>query len=80
MVNENKETPPRHYLVRNVRGDVEISFPLTTNFSQNVTELSKGISYPVGDLCRPYAKLSGPCAFTLHRNPIPKTDVTKGLF
>ena len=24
--------------------------PLTTNFSQNVTEPSKGISYPVGDV------------------------------
>ena len=26
------------------------SLPLTTNFSQNVTEPSKGVSYPVGDL------------------------------
>ena len=31
--------------------------PLTTNLSQNVTEPSKGISYPVGDLYRLFTKL-----------------------
>ena len=30
-----------------------------TNFSQNVTEPYKGISYPVGDLCRRFTKLTG---------------------
>ena len=49
--------------------------PLTTNFSQNVTEPSKGISYPVGDLCRHFTKLTGPCAYALHSNLIPPTDV-----
>ena len=48
------------------------SLPLTTNLPQNVTEPSKGISYPV-------TKLTGPCACTLHSNPIPPTDGKNGL-
>ena len=46
------------------------SLLLTTNFSQNVTEPSKGISYPVGDLCRHFTKIIGPCPYTLHSNQI----------
>ena len=34
-----------------VRGDSQNSLLLTTNLSQNVTDPSMGISYPVGDLC-----------------------------
>ena len=60
--------------------------PLTTNFSQNDTEPSKGISYPVADLCRHFTKLTGPCAYTLHSNPIPPkngllvTNVSQHVF
>ena len=57
------------------RGDVN-----TTNFSQNVREPSKAISYPVGDLCRCFTKLTGPCAYTLHSNLIPPTGSTNGLW
>ena len=53
----------------------QCSFPLTTNFSQNVTEPSKEISYPVGDLSRSLTKLTGPCAYILHSNPIPQQMV-----
>ena len=42
------------------------SLPLTTNFSQNVTEPSKGISYQVSDLCRGFIKLTGRGAYTLY--------------
>ena len=42
---------------------------------QNVTEPSKGISNPVGDLCQRLKKLTGPCAYTLHSNPIPQQMV-----
>ena len=56
------------------------SLPLTTNFAQNVTDPSKGISYPVSDLCRCFIKPTGPCAYTLHSNPIPLTDGTHGFF
>ena len=64
-----------------IRGDVKVpsKFPLTTNFSQNVTEQSKGISYPVGDLCQRFTKLTRPCAYTSHSNLIPPTDDTDGL-
>ena len=55
------------------------SLPLTTNFPQKLTQPSKGISYPVGDLCRHFTKLTGPCAYTLHSKPIPPTDGTNGL-
>ena len=48
--------------------DCQSSFLLTTSFSQNFTEPSKGISYPVGDLCRRFTKLTGPFAYTLHSN------------
>ena len=51
------------------------SLPLTTNSTQP----SKGIGYPVGDLCRRFTKLTGPCAYTLHSKPIPSTDGTNGL-
>ena len=61
------------------KGRRQNSLPLTTNFSQNVTEPSKGISYPAGDLCRCFTKLTGPCAYTLHSNPIAPTDGTNGL-
>ena len=40
---------------------------------------TKGISYPVGDLCRCFTKLTGPCAYTLRSNSIPPTDGTNGL-
>ena len=44
-----------------------LKFPTSNqNFSQNVTEPSKRISYPVGDLFRCFTKLTGPCAYTLH--------------
>ena len=33
------------------KGRLLNSLPLTTNFSQNDTDSSEGISYPVGDLC-----------------------------
>ena len=59
------------------RGDVKIP---SINFSQKVTEPSKGISYPVGDLRRRFIKVTGPCAYTLHSNPIPPTDGTNGFF
>ena len=36
---------------RHNKGKRQNSLPLTTTFSQNVTEPPKGISYPVGDLC-----------------------------
>ena len=45
------------------------SLPLTTNFSQNVTELSKGISYRFNALYRRFTKITGSSAYTLHRNP-----------
>ena len=61
------------------KGRRQNSLPLTTIFSQNVTELSKGISYPVGDLCRRLTELTGPVAYTLHSNLIPPTDGTNGL-
>ena len=61
------------------KGRRQNSFPPTTNFSQNATEPSKGISYLVGDLCRHFTKLTGPCAYTLHSNPILPTDATNGL-
>ena len=48
------------------KGRRQYFLPLTTNFSQNVTEPSKGISYPVGDLCGHFTKLTGPRAYTLH--------------
>ena len=44
-----------------------------------VTEPFKEISYPVTDLCRRFTKLTGPCAYTLHSNPIPPRDGTNGL-
>ena len=55
------------------------SLPLTTNFSQDGTEPSKGISYPIGDLCRRFTKLTGHCAYTLHSNLIPPTDGRNGF-
>ena len=62
-----------------IKGRRQNSLRLTTNFSQNVTEPSKGISYSVSDLCRQFTKLTGPCVYTLHSNPIPQTDGTNGL-
>ena len=63
-------------LIKTNKGRRQNSLPLTTNFSQNVTEPSKEISYPVDDLCRHFTKLTWPCAYTLHSNPIPPTDGT----
>ena len=60
------------------KGRRQHSLSLTTNFSQNVTEPFKGISYPVGDLCRRFTKLTGSSAYTLHSNPI-SPDGTNGL-
>ena len=62
-------------LMNKVRGYLKIP----SNFSQNVTEPSKEISDPVGDLCQCFTKLTGPCAYTLHSNSIPPTDGTNGL-
>ena len=62
-----------------IKGRHQNSLPLTTNFSQNVTEPSKGTSYSVGDLCLHFTKLTGSSAYTLHSNPIPPTDGTNGL-
>ena len=58
-----------------VKGRHQNSLPLTTNFSQKLTQPSKGINYPVGDLC----KLTLPSAYTLLRNLIPPTGGTNGL-
>ena len=66
-------------LYRDTEGRRQNSLPLTTDYSQNVTEPSKGINYPVDDLCRPFTKLTGPCAYTLHSNPIPSINSTNGL-
>ena len=57
----------------------QMSLLLATNFSQNVTEPSKGVSYPVGDLCSSFTKPTGHCAYTLHGNLIPPTDGTNDL-
>ena len=61
------------------KGRRQNSVPLTTNISQNSTEPSKGISYPVGDLCQCFTKLTGLCAYMLHSYPIPSTDGTNCL-
>ena len=45
------------------------------NYSQNVTEPSKGISYLVGDLYRRFTRLTGPSFYTLHSNLIPQQMV-----
>ena len=58
------------------KGRRQNSLPLTTNFSQNVSEPSKGISYPVGDLCQRLKKMIGSSAYRLHSNLIPQTDGT----
>ena len=44
-----------------------------------LTEPSKGISYPVGDLCRRFTKLTCTSVYTLNSNLIPPTDRTNGL-
>ena len=59
---------------RLLRGDIQNSLPLTTNFSQKLTQPFKGISYPVGDLCRRFTKWTLHSFFTLHSNLIPQTD------
>ena len=64
---------------KSIKGRRQNSCLLTTNFSQNVTEPSKRISYPVGDLFRHFTKLTGSSAYTLHGNLIPQTDGTNGL-
>ena len=51
------------------------SLPLTTNFSQKLTQPFEGISYPVGDLCRRFTKLTQSSAYTLHSNLIPQQMV-----
>ena len=58
----------------NCKKSHENSLPLTISLSQKFTEPSKGISYPVGGLWRPFTKLTGPSVYTLHNNPIPPTD------
>ena len=60
------------------KGRHQNSLPLTTNVSQKLTQPSKGISYPVGDLCRCFTKLTGSSAYTLHSNLLPPTDGTNG--
>ena len=51
--------------------------PLTTNLSEKLTQPSKMIGYPVGDLCRCFTKQTLPSAYTLHL--IPPTDGINGL-
>ena len=63
----------------NVLGRHQNSLPLTTNLSQKLTQPSKGISYPVGDLHRRFTEQTLPSTCTLHGNPIPPTDGTNGL-
>ena len=62
------------------KGRHQNSLPLTTNFSQKLTQPSKGISYPVGDLCRRFTKQTLPSAYTLHSNPLPPKRWYKWLF
>ena len=38
--------------------------PLTTNLKKKFIEASKGISYPIGDICRHFTKLTGLSAYT----------------
>ena len=52
------------------KGKHQNSLPLTTDFSQNVSEPSKGISYLVGELCQRFTKLTGRSAHTLQCSPI----------
>ena len=52
---------------------------LTTNVSQMFPESSRPINYPVGDLNRLFRKLTGPCDYTLHSNPIPQQMLQNGL-
>ena len=40
------------------KGRRQNSLPLTIKLSRNVTEPSKGISYPVSDLCQSFTKLT----------------------
>ena len=47
------------------KGRHQHSLPLTTNFSQKLTQPSKGISYPVGDLCRRFTKRTLPSAIVI---------------
>ena len=44
-------------------------------FSQKLTQPSKEISYPVGDLCQHFTKLTGSSAYTLHSNLYPQKMV-----
>ena len=44
-----------------------------------LTQPSKGISYPVNDLCRRFTKQTLPSAYTLHSNPIPQQMVQMGF-
>ena len=62
-----------------IKGRRHNSFPLATNFSHNVTEPSKGISYTVGDVCRHFTKMTWPCAYILDSNLIPQTDGKNGF-
>ena len=62
------------------QGRRQNSLPLSTNFSHNVTEPSTGISYPIGDLCQRFTKLTRPCAYTLHSSPIPQQMLQMAFF
>ena len=64
---------------RSCQGRHQNSLPLTTNLSQKLTQPSKGISSPVGDLCRHFTIQTFPPAYTLHSNQIPQTDGTNGF-
>ena len=78
MARTFSSTPPP--LGEHGEGRLQNSFPLTKNFSQKLTQPSKGISYPVGDFCRRFTKWTLPSAYTLHSNAIPETDGTNGFF
>ena len=57
------------------KGRHQHSLPLTTNLSQRLTQLSKGISYPVGDHCSLFTKSTEPSVCTLHSNLRPQQMV-----
>ena len=67
------------YYPRYSKGRRQNSLPLTTNFSQKLTQPSKGISYPVGDLADVSQNKLCPLPIHHYSNPIPPTDGTNGL-
>ena len=62
-----------------IKGRRQNSLPLSTNFSQNVTEPYKGISYPVSDLCRRFRKLTWSSAYISHVFVMRNFDISPDL-